>query len=49
MRTLIVVALVAASLAGCGRKGNLVAPENSTYPRTYPEITFPDDKGPTRP
>lgn len=39
---LLVVAAMSASLAACGRKGKLVVPEGSTYPRTYPDITFPE-------
>ncbi len=34
---LIVLALaVALPAAGCGRRGSLEKPEESTYPRTYP-------------
>ena len=35
---IVLVAMVAALLAGCGKKGNPVPPadEPSTYPRTYP-------------
>lgn len=48
MRTLTVLVLVAAmavSLSACGRKGRPIPPEGSTYPRNYPDITFPS--GPT--
>lgn len=40
---LVLVVAMAAPLAACGRKGKLIPPEGSTYPRTYPEITFPED------
>lgn len=45
--TLILVAAMAVPLAACGRRGKPVVPEGSTYPRTYPDITFPDNQ--TRP
>ncbi|HLO76189.1 MAG TPA: hypothetical protein VK196_07020 [Magnetospirillum sp.] len=44
MRTLtvlIVVAAMAAGLSACGRKSRPEVPEGSTYPRHYPDITFP--------
>ena len=40
---LMLVAAIAVPLAGCGRKGKPLPPEGSVYPRTYPEITFPED------
>jgi predicted small lipoprotein YifL len=39
---MILVAAMAAPLAGCGRKGKPLPPEGSAYPRNYPEITFPE-------
>ena len=35
------VALMAVSLAACGRKGNPEEPENAIYPRTYPYTPLP--------
>lgn len=40
---LMLVAAMAVPLAGCGRKGKPIPPEGSTYPRAYPDITFPKD------
>ena len=37
------MALAAAPLAACGRKGRPLPPEGATYPRRYPEVTFPED------
>lgn len=34
---IILVVMVAALLAGCGKKGNPVAPPPVTYPRHYPK------------
>jgi predicted small lipoprotein YifL len=33
---LLLVALMAAPVAGCGRKGNPERPEGSQFPRQYP-------------
>lgn len=33
------IALLAAPLASCGRRGALEAPEGSTYPKAYPADT----------
>jgi predicted small lipoprotein YifL len=33
---LLLVAAIAAPLAACGKRGSNEAPEDSTYPRTYP-------------
>lgn len=41
LTTLIVIAAVAVGLSACGRKGKPIPPEGATYPRTYPDITFP--------
>jgi predicted small lipoprotein YifL len=44
MRKLTMVVLVAAlavSVSACGRKGRPIPPEGATYPRSYPEVTFP--------
>ena len=35
------VALMAASLAACGRKGMPYEPEDAVYPRTYPYTPLP--------
>jgi len=40
---LVLVAAMAVSLSACGRKGRPIPPEGATYPRTYPNVTFPDD------
>lgn len=45
--TLAVVVAVALPLAACGRKGRPVPPEDAVYPRMYPHIELPDQKGPT--
>lgn len=37
------MALAAAPLAACGRKGRPIPPEGATYPRQYPNVTFPED------
>jgi len=45
MRRLLAVLMMlalAASLGACGRKGRLIPPEESTYPRQYPNISYPD-------
>ena len=49
------VALMAASLAACGRKGAPYEPEDAVYPRTYPYTplpssakTAPEDGGATQ-
>ncbi len=42
-RRMLLMALVAAPLAACGRKSRPLPPEGSTYPRRYPEVTFPED------
>ena len=39
---MVLVAAIAVSVSACGRKGRPVPPEGSTYPRTYPNVTFPD-------
>ncbi|MGE5515607.1 MAG: LPS translocon maturation chaperone LptM [Bacteroidota bacterium] len=41
LTTLILVAAMAVSLSACGRKGKPIPPEGSTYPRTYPDVEFP--------
>lgn len=41
LTTLVVIAAVALSLSACGRKGKPIPPENSTFPRTYPNIEYP--------
>lgn len=41
LASLILVVAMAATLSACGRKGRLIAPEGSTYPRQYPDIQFP--------
>lgn len=33
---LLLVALIATPMAGCGRKGKPEPPEDSQFPRTYP-------------
>jgi predicted small lipoprotein YifL len=41
---LIAAAVIASSLAACGRKGDLLAPpgdEDSDFPRPYPAATVP--------
>lgn len=38
------MALAAAPLAACGRKSRPLPPEGATYPRKYPEVTFPEDE-----
>ncbi|MGE4280960.1 MAG: hypothetical protein AB7G62_15335 [Magnetospirillum sp.] len=42
-RRMLLMALVAAPLAACGRKSRPLPPEGSTYPRRFPEVTFPED------
>ena len=42
-RRMLLLALATAPLAACGRKGRPVPPDGATYPRKYPEITFPED------
>lgn len=43
---LVALALLAIfPLSGCGRKGLPIPPEGATFPRTYPEVTFPDGPG----
>jgi predicted small lipoprotein YifL len=37
-------ALAAAPLAGCGRRGNLVPPEDGIYPGHYPRTGYPQEK-----
>lgn len=37
------MALAAAPLAACGRKTRPLPPEGATYPRKYPNVTFPED------
>lgn len=41
LTTLAVIAVLALSLSACGRKGKLIPPEGSTYPRSYPDVSFP--------
>lgn len=50
-RRILILALTAAALAACGRKSRPIAPEGATYPRQYPDITFPDgdDAGKAKP
>ena len=36
----LLVALLAAAPAACGKKGDLVGPEDSKYPRQYPDPTY---------
>ena len=35
---------LAVGLSACGRKGRLIAPENSSYPRPYPPVSFPEPR-----
>ncbi|MBF0326619.1 MAG: hypothetical protein HQL42_16315 [Alphaproteobacteria bacterium] len=42
-------ALIAAPLTACGRRGSLIPPEGSTYPRRFPNIRFPNEKKPEQP
>jgi hypothetical protein len=42
-------AVIAAPLAACGRRGALILPEDSTFPRHYPHVRFPAEKKPNRP
>ncbi|OAN65505.1 hypothetical protein [Magnetospirillum moscoviense] len=37
-------ALACAPLAACGRRGSVIPPEGSTYPRHYPNVRFPSEK-----
>lgn len=36
----LLVALLATATATCGKKGDLVGPEDSKYPRQYPDPTY---------
>lgn len=45
MRRMMILGLalcLAFGLSACGRRSMPTAPEDSTYPRAYPDITFPD-------
>lgn len=45
MRRLTIVILAAAmacGLSACGRKGRPLMPEDSVYPRFYPDVAYPD-------
>ncbi|CAA7618151.1 Secreted protein [Magnetospirillum sp. LM-5] len=42
-------ALACAPLAACGRRGNVIPPEGSTYPRRYPNVRFPSESKPEQP
>ncbi|HTH17545.1 MAG TPA: lipoprotein [Magnetospirillum sp.] len=46
LTVLIMVAAMAAGLSACGRKGRPIVPEDSTYPRVYPPVSFP--QGPSK-
>ncbi|MBI2241624.1 MAG: hypothetical protein HYU59_12575 [Magnetospirillum gryphiswaldense] len=41
-RRMLLMILAAAPLAACGRKSRPLPPEGATYPRQYPNVTFPD-------
>lgn len=43
-RRILLLAALTAPLAACGRKGRPIPPEGATYPRKYPDITFPRDE-----
>jgi predicted small lipoprotein YifL len=43
-RSLLLAALAVLPLAACGRRGKPIPPEDSTYPRQYPKIDFPDQQ-----
>lgn len=42
-RRMLLMALAVAPLAACGRKTRPIPPEGATYPRQYPDVTFPED------
>ncbi|CAA7624538.1 lipoprotein [Magnetospirillum sp. UT-4] len=42
--TILVIAALGTSLAACGRKGRPIEPDDSQFPRVYPEIKFPKPK-----
>lgn len=43
-RRILLLAALTAPLAACGRKGRPIPPDGATYPRKYPDITFPQDE-----
>jgi predicted small lipoprotein YifL len=47
--TVVVMAALAVSLSACGRKSRPLEPEGSSYPRRYPEVSFPEQQKPASP
>ncbi|MBR9972308.1 hypothetical protein [Magnetospirillum sulfuroxidans] len=48
-RRMLLLAMMTAPLAACGRKSRPLPPEGATYPRQYPNVDFPEDKNAGKP